>query len=58
MFTHAMDFSKMCQFEEVDSRTFFHKFTQQFFNTRFNNPWELAINIIIETPKMTLCNSK
>jgi hypothetical protein len=34
------------------------KSTQWFVNRGFNNPWEPVIKIILETPKMTLCNFK
>jgi hypothetical protein len=51
-------FKRMHKFEEVDSITFFHKFTQQFVDKGFNNPWKFVINIILETPKTTLCNSR
>jgi hypothetical protein len=43
-------FQKTCKFEEVDSKTFFHKLIKQFINIGFGNPWQLAINIIHETP--------
>jgi hypothetical protein len=48
----------MHKFEKADSITFFQKFTQQIFNKGFRNPWKHAINIILETPKTILCNSK
>jgi hypothetical protein len=51
-------FSIMHKFEKTHSITLFHKFTQQFVNRRFSNPWKFAINRILETPNMTLCNSK
>ncbi len=35
-----------------------HKFTQQFVDRGFNNPWKLAIDKILETLKTTLSNSK
>ncbi len=48
----------MHKFEKVDSRTFFHKFTQRFIDRGFSIPWKPAINRILETMKTTLCNSK
>jgi hypothetical protein len=46
----------MHKFEEANSRTFFHKFTQQFVDIGFSNPWELVIDRILETPKKIFCN--
>jgi hypothetical protein len=51
-------FSKMCEFEEIDSKTFFQKLTKQFIKKRFGNLWQLAINKIHETQKTILWNSK
>ncbi len=51
-------FKRMHKFEKADSITFFQKFTQQIFNKGFRNPWKHVINIILETPKTILCNSK
>ncbi len=47
---HAF-FFKTHKFEKANSKTFFHKFTQQFVNREFSNPWELAFNKILETRK-------
>jgi hypothetical protein len=58
VFTHAMYFFKeRVSLKKTDSKTFFHKFIQQFVNQKFNNPWKPIINIILETSKTTLCNS-
>ncbi len=46
------------ELEEVNSKTFFHKLTKWFVNKRFGNPLQLTINIIHETPNMTICNFK
>jgi hypothetical protein len=48
----------MCKFEKAHSKTFFHKFTERFANKGFNNPWKPAINRILKTSKMILCNSR
>jgi hypothetical protein len=48
----------MHKFEKINSRTFFHKFTLCFVDRGFSNRWKPTINIILETPKMILCNSK
>jgi hypothetical protein len=47
----------MYEFEKVDSITFFNKLIKQFLHKGFGNPWQLVINKIHETQKMTICNS-
>jgi hypothetical protein len=37
------------KFEKFDSRTFFHKLIEGFFDRAFGNPWEPPINIIYGT---------
>jgi len=51
-------FQIMCEFEEANSKIFFHKLITQFIDKRFENYWQPIINQILETPKTTLCNSK
>ncbi len=46
----------MHEFEEVDSRTFFHKIIQWFVDGGFGNLWQLAIDRIYEISKIILCN--
>jgi hypothetical protein len=48
----------MHEFEKANSRTFFYKLTEQFVHRGFGNPWQLAINKIHETQKVTICNSR
>jgi hypothetical protein len=48
----------MHMFEKVNSKTFFHKFTQWFVDRTFSNLWKPTINKIFETLKTILCNSK
>jgi hypothetical protein len=48
----------MCEFEEANSKTFFHKLITRFVKERFGNHWQPIINKTFEIPKMTLCNSK
>jgi hypothetical protein len=50
-------FQIMYEFEKVDSITFFNKLIKQFLHKGFGNPWQLVINKIHETQKMTICNS-
>jgi len=46
------------EFIETDSKKIIHELTQQFVDTRFGNPWQLAINKIHETSNIIICNSK
>jgi hypothetical protein len=58
VYTCRGSFFKMHKFEETDSRTFFHKFTQQFVDRGLRDHWELVINKILKTPKTILCSSR
>lgn len=49
---------RLCEFEEVDFKTFFHKLIQWFVNKGFGNYWQLVFNRIHETPKTIVCNFK
>jgi hypothetical protein len=51
-------FKTMHKFEETNSKTSFHKFSQWFVHKGFNNHWKPAINKIFETLKTILCNFK
>jgi hypothetical protein len=51
-------FQKTCEFQEVDSKAFFHKLIEQFINRGFANTWEFAIHIIHESLMTNLCNSR
>jgi len=51
-------FQKTHEFEKADPITFFYKLIKQFFHKGFGNPWQLVINKIHETQKMTICNSR
>ncbi len=48
----------MHKFEKVNSKTFFHKFTQRFVDRGFNNLCKPTINKILKTLKIILCNSR
>jgi hypothetical protein len=47
-------FQRTWEFEETNSKTFFHKLIKQFINKGFGNLWQLAINRIHETQKTTI----
>jgi hypothetical protein len=49
---------RMCKFEKVDFKTFFHKLIEGCVNRRFGNPYQPFINKICGTQSMILCNFK
>jgi hypothetical protein len=51
-------FPKNAQYEKANSKTFFYKFVERFFDKGFGNAWQLVVNKIYETQKTILCNSK
>jgi hypothetical protein len=59
MFTHAMDlFKERASLKKSIPKHFFISLLNNLSTKIIGNPWQLVINKIHETQKMTLCNTK